>query len=218
VHQFKNVFRLLLLVIQLSPLAATSVLAVDNPFAWDLSYAAVFKANNVPENDTMLKYFIDADNRKGNSKDMYLPDELFSDIDMAAIKKAILVDYQAYWYMGHRSAALFLDFGESVSVRMYDSKSNKIRFYEIKPEYFVDFSQAMMHRNQSLPYGGYEFQVMKGYSFAGYIGVISTFWPDDRNQQLIAIEDLLNKQMEQGELGKLLNVVQRKMKLADDKK
>ncbi len=198
--------------------AATCAQAADNPFAWDLSYATVFKANNVPDYDTMLKYFNDAYYHTGNSRDMFLPDELFSDIDMAMVKVAILIDYQAFWYMGHRSSVLYVNFGESVSIRTFDSKSNNVRLYEIKPENVNDFSAAILHRNQSPPYGGYAFKVAKGFSFAGYIGVINTYLPDQRNQQLIAIEDIFNKQMEPGELGKLINDIQRKMKPAENKK
>jgi len=203
------------IIFLVSPLTPTSVIASDNPFAWDLSYAIVFKANDVPENDTMLKYFNDAYHRKGNLRKMALSDELFAEINLASIKKAILIDYQAFWYMGHRSSTLYLDDGELVVARTYNSKSNEVRYYKIQPAHFAEFSTAIMHRNQSVPLGGYTFQVAEGYSYAGYIGVISSYSSGGPMQQLITIEDFFDRQMETGELGKLINRMQKRMILLD---
>lgn len=192
--------------------ATSNEIASNNPFSWDLSYAIVFSENDVPKNDTMLKYFNDAYHKKGNSRKIQLPEGLFADIDMAAIKTAILIDYQVYWYMGHRSSTLYLDDGQSVIARTYDSKSNKVKYFKVNPAAFADFSAVIMLRSQSVPLGGYTFKVAKGYSYAGYIGVINRYSLEGSTQQLITNEDFLNKQMEPGDLGKLIGSMQKKMK------
>jgi len=208
---------LFFIFILFSPFVVSNESGSNNPFSWDLSYVTVFLENDVPKNDTMLKYFNDAYHSKGKSREMHLPDGLFADIDMAKIKTAILIDYQVYWYMGHRSSTLYLDDGQSVVARTYDSKSNKVKYYKVNSASFADFSAVIIYRSQSLPFGAYTFKVAKGYSYAGYIGVISRYSIDGSSQQLITNEDFLKKQMEVGELGQFINSMQKKMKLTDVK-
>ncbi len=206
----KKSFTILLVLV--SPFAIGDETVPHNPFSWDISYTTVFSEHEVPQNDTMLKYFNDAFHRKGQSRKMHLPNAMFADIDMAAIKTAILIDYQVFWYMGHRSSTLYLSDGQTVTARTYDSKSNKVKHYKVHPASYEKFSESIMNRNQSIPLGSYKFKIPKGYSFSGYTGVVSRYSIDGAAQQLMTVEDLLNKKMEPGELGKLVTSMQRKMK------
>jgi len=207
-----NNTRLFLMLILFSPLTLADEVASNNPFAWDLSYMTVFSENDVPQKDTIRKYFNDTYQKKGNLKDMHLPDELFADIELATIKTALLIDYQVYWFFGHRLATLYLDNGQSVVARSYNSKSKSVQKYKVRPGSFENFSTDIMNRNQSVPLGGYSFQVSKGYSFSGYIGVISRYSNDGTTQKLITVEDLLHSKTEQGEIAQLMKAMQRNMK------
>ncbi|HED35322.1 MAG TPA: hypothetical protein ENJ08_14090 [Gammaproteobacteria bacterium] len=189
-----------------------SVQAADNPFGWDLSYKSVFKDADVPENDTMLKYFVDSYQKEGQLKSMALPENLFSNVDLSAIKRAILIDNQAFWFMGHRMSTLYLDYGDSVVARSYNSKQGKVSSNTVQPEYFISFANAILSRSQSVPAGGYAFEVSRGYSFSGYIGAISTYEPEKSRQWLLTKEDLFIENMQVGELGKLMRSLQRKMR------
>jgi len=200
------------MLILFSPLALADEVTSNNPFAWDLSYMTVFSENNVPIKDTMRKYFNDAYQKKGNLKGIHLPDELFADIDRAAIKTAVLIDYQAYWFFGHRLATLYLDSGQSIVARSYNSKSRSVQKYKVRHGSFENFSTDIMNRNQSVPSGGYSFKVSKGYSFSGYVGVISSYSNEGATQKLITVEDLLHSKTEQGEITLLMKAMQRNMK------
>lgn len=189
-----------------------SVQAADNPFSWDLSYKPVFQDAGVPENDTMLKYFVDSEQKKGQLKRMAIPEDLFFDIDLSVVKRAILIDNQAFWFMGHRMSTLYLDYGDSAVARSYNSKQGKASFYTIQLGYFAVFANAIMHRSQSAPAGGYISEVSKGYSFSGYIGAISTYDLEKSRQWLITREDFFVENMQVGELGKLVHSLQRKMR------
>jgi len=131
---------------------------------------------------------------------------------MANIKTAILVEYQVFWHFGHRFATLFLDDGQSVIAKRYDLKSRKVQNYKLKAGYFSTFSTNMNNRVQSVPVGDYGFNTPKVSTIAWYIGVISHFSKDRSRQQLITIEDLMNKKMKSGDLAKELNTTQKNMK------
>jgi len=203
---------LLYILFIFSPIAVADEALPNSPFSWDLSYTTIFSENEVPKKDTMRKYFIDAYNKQGNLKEMHLPDKMFSDIDLAKVKTAILIDYQVFWFFGHRMVTLYLDDGQSVVARSYDTKSREVKHFKVRPDYFTTFSADILNRSQSEPAGGYSFKVAKGYLFAGYIGVISHYSMAGTSQQLITVEDLKSKDTGPGELGKMIMAMQKKMK------
>lgn len=205
----------LIVFIYLFIATASGLQAAENPFGWDISYKTVFANNHVPANDTMLKYFVDASDHRGNSRDMFLPDDFFAGTKIDNLQQAILIDYQVYWYFGHRSSLLLLNYGDTVQVRLYDSKSREIKYYDLKPEHYAEFADQLIQRTQSIPLGGYNFQVSKGFTFNGFIGVISTYSKSQSRQYMITVEDMLSQDQQPGEIGKLTQRIVRAGKLVE---
>jgi hypothetical protein len=188
---------------------ASGLQAAENPFGWDISYKKVFADNHVPANDTMLKYFVDASNHRGNSRDMFLPDEFFASTKIGNLQQAILIDYQVYWYFGYRSSLLLLNYGDTVQFRLYNSKSRKVEYYDLKPERYVVFADQLMQRTPSKPLSSYNFKTSEGFTFGGYIGVISTYSKSETRQYMITVEDMLSQDRQPGEIGKLTQKIVR---------
>lgn len=194
--------------------SAGGLRAAENPFGWDISYKTVFSYNHVPANDTILKYFVDASERRGNSKDMFLSDDLFTGIKIDKLQQAVLVDYQAYWYFGQRSTMLLLNYGDTAQVRLYNTKSYKVEYRDLKPEKSTALADRLVHRTPSKPIGGYNFKAVDGYTFNGYVGVVSTYTKGQTHQYLITVEDLLTPDRQQGEISKLAQKIVRASKPA----
>ena len=180
------------------------VAAADNPFGWDLSYKTLFKGARVPANDTVAIFF--TSRRPKNAKPDYsFPHELFSDVKLDEVQTAILIDYQSFWYLGHRMISLYIRKPDSAYVDLYETKSGKTRRRVLELERFDRMSKALALMHQAKPTFEHKFKAPEGYVFSGYVGVLSQYRNGQTTQFLLTPEDLLRRDMSPGRVTKTVN-------------
>jgi hypothetical protein len=195
---------LFLLPVCTAILACPDVAAADNPFGWDLSYKTLFKRARVPNNDTVAIFF--TSRRPKNAKPDYsFPQELFSDIKRDEVQTAILIDYQSFWYLGHRMVSLYIRKPDSAYVDLYETKSGKVRRRMLELERFDRMSKALASMQQAKPTNEHKFKAPEGYVFSGYVGVLSQYRNGQTTQFLLTPEDLLRRDMSPGRVTKTVN-------------
>ena len=204
-----NIILTLVGVLFVSNLAADSA---TNPFGWDLSYQQLFKANGLPENDTVAKFYRDAvdvnTSQPLNMKGMALPQELFAGLEAKDIQNAIFIDYQAFWFFGHRVSSLYVRSAKNVFIRSYNSKNQTVEQRPIKPERYESFHKALVEWSQSEPDLDAKFKAPKGYVYSGYIGAVSLYQGANKHQFLLTPDDIVHKDMSPGTMMTLQNAVE----------
>jgi len=183
-----------------------SVVFADNthsPINWDLSYHPLFK-EKAPKNDTVAKFFRDSAEKKGQLAQYALPPEFFQSDRMANAEIAVLVDYQAFWYFGHRTAALYVKTARGASMHHYNSKSGRVESTEARPDKVVALYDKLLAAGPTKPTFEFPFKTPAGFVYSGYGGAVSLYRLGESKQFLITPEDIVHKDFQLGRVQEII--------------
>ncbi len=177
----------------------------SNPFSWDLSYASVFDSPAVIKSDSVARFFRDADSGRLANKHMQLPAELFHDIEISKVKTAILIDYRAFWFKGHRVALFYVRTSDSAYVDLYESSGGKPRRRVLELPRFDKLDRKLKGVKPEFPMFEHKFKFPPYFIYSGYVGVLSQYRNGTSTQMLLTAEDILKGDMKPGRVTRDVN-------------
>ncbi len=189
---------ILFLIVSLS----SSVSAIGQqklqPLGWDLTYRDVFSAANVPQNDTVAKFFEDSTVTRTGPLSKMFPAKFLTELQSPDIQAAIMIDYQAFYYFGHRVSSLYLKTSDETVAHSYASKGGYDRTIVQTETKMVRLLDGLWEWQQSQPNLQNSFAAPEGYVYSGYIGAISLYRDDESRQVLLTSNDILEVDSENG--------------------
>jgi ankyrin repeat protein len=166
----------------------------DTIFGWDMTYGAAFDGAGVSGRDTMRKYFRDSWFKAPYLEKAILDVALFEDLP-AQVSAAYVIDYQAFFYFGHRATGLTFAASDRAGSRAWNSRQRRVEVRPLDPDAVRRQAEALMTFAPSAR--PFERPVaVKGaeeneFVTSGYVGVASVYLDGRMRQFPLTENDVL---------------------------
>ncbi|MDB6061113.1 MAG: ankyrin repeat protein 50-like [Verrucomicrobiaceae bacterium] len=177
---------------------------------WDLSYKHAFDQSKVSERDTMRKFFRDSAVGAEYARHYVVDASLFKNVP-AKVDAAVLIDFQAFYYFGHRIVQFSYADNTRSESRSWNTRNSRIEAVPLEAELLRRQAQVLMDYKLSpppevrpYPLNGANSQFV----FSGYVGVVSVYLDGKIRQFPIVADDIIETASSKGAPGRLIRTLQ----------